>query len=482
MSRCAPASDPPTTVRGSCHTLALSPQSASDSGIGGRSPVRSSSARTTSTSVSKGSCPRSAAISPTVRPASPALAGLNVSSTVRILQSARAERMPASLECAPRSSRLRSSGSARRCIRSGISRANTSRQPGRPSSTAPCSKERRILTVWGRVRATTTAPRSAAAVDASSWRSQPSGLSEDTPSTFQLTGRSASSESVVMRSTSSSVNPLRHPGTMSSRTVPSCSDTAEHRASSSSRVAALEGTGLPSPSLWVWAREVDSPSAPSSKHALARATMAATSVGDAGRWTASSPMTTRRSEECPTRNPALTPMPPSKRPSHSPNEPHDQSSGLEGGQGHPLDPGHHPGQVVGRGLARTGPGRSRSSPRSRWSRRGVVTGWPRDPMTAGRRSGCGGRRTPGRPAGRRRRWCVAASSTWPTATTRPRCTPTSARRAGAPVPSTSVPPRMARSSISEPPLPCRRPNHRPARWPRPRPRPPSPDAAGPCGC
>ena len=85
---------------------------------------------------------------------------------------------------------------------------------------APCSKESRIFMVWGSVRATTAAPRPAATVEASSCARTRLGLSEDTPSTFQLTGRSASSESVAMRSTSSSVNPLMHPGTMSSSTVP----------------------------------------------------------------------------------------------------------------------------------------------------------------------------------------------------------------------------------------------------------------------
>ena len=53
---------------GSRQTSAFNSQSASDSGIGGRSPVRSSSAMTMSSRASKGSWPRSVATSPTVRP------------------------------------------------------------------------------------------------------------------------------------------------------------------------------------------------------------------------------------------------------------------------------------------------------------------------------------------------------------------------------------------------------------------------------
>ena len=65
----------------------------------------------------------------------------------------------------------------------------------------------------------------------------------ETPSTFQLIGRSASSEILLMRSMSSSVNPLRQPAMISSTVVPSCSRTAAARSSSSDRVAARDGTG-----------------------------------------------------------------------------------------------------------------------------------------------------------------------------------------------------------------------------------------------
>ncbi len=69
---------------------------------------------------------------------------------------------------------------------------------------------------------------------------------------------------MVMRSTSSSLNPLRQPGTMSSRVVPGCVDKTLQSSSSSARDAARDGTGMPSPSLWVGAWEVEKPRAPSS--------------------------------------------------------------------------------------------------------------------------------------------------------------------------------------------------------------------------
>ena len=105
--------------------------------------------------------------------------------------------------------------------------------------------------VWGRVSASTVAPRSAAAVPAASWLEAPSGFIAETPRTFQFTGRSASSDIWARKSISSSVKPFRQPGTISSTVVPSWSRTAEASRSISSRAAALDGTGCPSPSLCV---------------------------------------------------------------------------------------------------------------------------------------------------------------------------------------------------------------------------------------
>ena len=164
-------------------------------------------------------------------------------------------------------------------MRSSKGSANTSRQPGSPSRMAPCSKLRRTCMVWGSVSATTVAPRSAAADPAASWLQTPSGFMAETPSTFQLTGRSASSDIVDMKSMSSSLNPLRQPATMSSSVVPSWSRTAAARRSISSRPAARDGTGWPSPSLCVCTCEVEKPRAPSSSAACNAATMAAMSSG-----------------------------------------------------------------------------------------------------------------------------------------------------------------------------------------------------------
>ena len=67
---------------------------------------------------------------------------------------------------------------------------------------------------------------------------------------------------------SSSVKPDRHPGMIASSWVPACARTAEASASSSSREALRDGTGCPSPSLWVCDYEVDNLIAPSASVAL----------------------------------------------------------------------------------------------------------------------------------------------------------------------------------------------------------------------
>ena len=174
--------------------------------------------------------------------------------------------------------------------------------------------------VCGSVSATTVAPRAAAAVPAASWLQAPSGFMADTPSTFQLTGRSASNDIVERKSISSSVKPLRQPGTMSSTVVPSWARTAAASRSISGRPAARDGTGWPSPSLCVCTCEVEKPSAPSARAACRAASMASRSSAVATPPTARSPITSRRSVECPTRKPALTAMRPSRWPSHSPKE------------------------------------------------------------------------------------------------------------------------------------------------------------------
>src|SRR6516165_8895111 len=66
VSRWAPASEPPTMARGSCHVSTRSTQSCSDSPMGGRRPVRSPSATTTSSSASKGALARYLAHGPSL--------------------------------------------------------------------------------------------------------------------------------------------------------------------------------------------------------------------------------------------------------------------------------------------------------------------------------------------------------------------------------------------------------------------------------
>ena len=341
--------------------------------------------------------------------------------------------MPASLDLAPSSRRRRSVGSDRCLMRSATGTANSSRQPGSPSMMAPCSKESRIFMVWGNVRATTVAPRSRPP-----WSTPPadararSGFMAETPSTFQLTGRLASSDRVAMRSTSSSLKPFRHPGTMISSVVPSCS--ADRRAQRLDLGPAGRarrhrrrrrrrcGCG---PGRW------------RSRGPPPRATGAAgppwppSARSAAVDPTAASPMTARRTAEWPTRKPAFTPICPSRRPSQSPNDVHDQSSCSQRRQGHPFDPGHHPGQVVGVGRSRRGQGEAAVAPDDR--------GHPVQGRGAGRR-------VPGQlgvvvgveidEAGGHVEAVgvdhvrAAVSSVAPTATTRPPVTATSARRAG----------------------------------------------------
>ena len=192
-------------ARGSCHTSRPQHPVLLGLGIGGRRPVRSRSATTTSSSASKGAMPGARATSPTARPSASAFSEANVSSMI-----SRSHTREVAQDARPRRTARRRraggaiSGSESAAMRSSTGSANTSRQPGRPSRMAPCSKLSRSCMVWGSVSATTVAPRSAAAVPAASWLQAPSGFMAETPSTFQLTGRSASSDMVARKSTSSS--------------------------------------------------------------------------------------------------------------------------------------------------------------------------------------------------------------------------------------------------------------------------------------
>jgi hypothetical protein len=74
--------------------------------------------------------------------------------------------------------------------------------------------------------------------------------------------------------------------------------------------------------------------------------MAATSSSVATSSPRSAPMTLRRSAQCPTRKPALTPSRPSSRSRYSPKWTSSTARRSPGGQGHPLDLGHHLADVV----------------------------------------------------------------------------------------------------------------------------------------
>ena len=201
--------------------------------------------------------------------------------------------------------------------------ANISRQPGRPSRIAPCSNERRSFMVCGKVSATSRPPRRR--------RSRRGGelVLESVPgsaprprarSSWRAGPRAATASPI--RSTSSSLNPLRHPGTISSSVVPEWS---RHRGSTGLELGAVAcarrdrlavtvvvGGGLRGgePERALLERLVPA----SGDHRVDAAPGSPTDP------TASSPMTTRRRAEWPTRNPAFTPTRPSSRPSHSPKE------------------------------------------------------------------------------------------------------------------------------------------------------------------
>ena len=123
---------------------------------------------------------------------------------------------------------------------------------------------------------------------------------------------------VVMRSTSSGVKESRHPLVMYSSVVPSWAATSSQKASISRRSAYRELMGRPSPSEWVRDWDEEKPSPPAARESASRARMAAISSSVATSSPRSAPMTLRRSAQCPTRKPALTPSRPSSASRYSP--------------------------------------------------------------------------------------------------------------------------------------------------------------------
>ena len=105
--------------------------------------------------------------------------------------------------------------------------------------------------------------------------------------------------------------------------------------------------GRPSPSEWVRDWEEENPSPPAARDSASSARMAAISSSVATSSPRSAPMTLRRRAQCPTRKPALTPSRPSERVEVLPEgRPVPRHAVLQGGQGHPLDLGHHLADVV----------------------------------------------------------------------------------------------------------------------------------------
>ena len=212
-------------------------------------------------------------------------------------------------------------------MRSSNGSANTSRQPGSPSRMAPCSKLRRICMVCGRVSATTVAPRSAAA----------DARRQLAPGAVGVHGRHAEHVPVDR-----AVGQQRHGRHEVDLLVGEPVEAAGHDELERGALVVAHRGGQPL-HLVAGRRRATAPAgrrrrcacAPARSRSRARPRRAPRAArppwpprpsGVAAPPTARSPMTSRRSVEWPTRNPAFTAMRPSKRPSHSPNEVQSQGS------------------------------------------------------------------------------------------------------------------------------------------------------------
>ena len=174
--------------------------------------------------------------------------------------------------------------------------------------------------VWGigSVRPYTAPPCCAARSDAPRRFSiVASVMSGRTSRRFQLRGRRAVADIFAMSSARSSANGPVADG-MNSSHVPGCAGSSAQRRSSSASLANRDGVGLPSASLCVSAHDEESPSAPAARLSATTRHIAAISSSVASRCQ-SSPSTTRRMVEWPTRKPAFTPRFPSSVSRYSPN-------------------------------------------------------------------------------------------------------------------------------------------------------------------
>jgi len=188
MSRCAPASDAPITVRSSSHSFPRTCHSAvSPPTAGGMNAVRNPSEIAKSSIVSNGVLFSSAAMSPIVRPSRCLFSGLNVACTVRFAQSARPRSGPAARAFS--SSSRRFLRSFRYAMRSSIDIRKRPSQPLSASNTKPANRLIRSVIGCGIVSARTSPPLLRAKSDADSWFSIVSG--SPALSAFQFSGRCA---------------------------------------------------------------------------------------------------------------------------------------------------------------------------------------------------------------------------------------------------------------------------------------------------
>lgn len=275
---------------------------------------------------SKGSWPRSAAMSSTTRPVRPSFACAYVSPMTYRPKWASRRKTPASLLSARRSISARTAGSRSFAIRSSTGRERISPQPGMRFRAQNVPSDMFMGVRIGMVSATIRPPALRARSLGISWRGTRSGTAASMVRTFQFRGRPAAALISTNRSISSSLNWSRHPATIASIWVPSCSATARLSASSSSGRACREATGCPSPSECVEDCVVEKPQAPASIASWNRASICSSCSGVGCPPTASAPITYRRSAQCPTMKPALTAIRPSRASRYSPNEFHVQGA------------------------------------------------------------------------------------------------------------------------------------------------------------
>jgi hypothetical protein len=155
----------------------------------------------------------------------------------------------------------------------------------------------------GYISARTSAPCAAASSETASLASVAARPVARGISTFQLSGRAAARAIAVMVAEWTGSNAWVV-GTNSSW-VPAWSRHTAARATSSSGVAARDGTGAPSPSTWVGAHDDENPSPPAASASASSARMRSISASVAAR-SVPARRTARRRAEWPTITPTFT--------------------------------------------------------------------------------------------------------------------------------------------------------------------------------